>query len=654
MSDPSDSLRHFALILNDETLGASTGGFKRIMDIIMAYPQLAQRKVFLDANNELCFPLEALATKRFGTTTEEHMRLLKRVYEAFPKAVWWRGADGHNSLHTACNNGQRDVAVFLLDVFPRAASVQDNAGAWPSLYNFFDDSSVYLQTVSKMVGAFMKHGKRNSDPAKRRDDYGLPNLDFSSPILLSLGMKNRRATLVRQMLLKKPSDTQLDLTGGNGNDWVQGSIDATVGKLLAKRVSPWILQLCLDTGIAFTTKGLFAFLSSLAKAKPKLLRHVDVTISLHGEFEAHSKSILAGLTKLLRQLPKLETIEISLDHGSGEPAHSELALNAIAEGLGEDRRIKNLTIHIACPRLAGIDTILSTCRNLLSIDLDIRNCTQEGVITLAKGIRRSVSLQQLHVSFDDLSITSDTNVVIEAVAASSSIKHLFFIVSSAIGDELVFPALTQLSQLKTLLFDGRLTRLLSRSGSSAIFDLLEGPNNLEGLSMLCHSTNRLCEILKRNTILRRLHAVFYGCHRDAKKMVGGIVEALRDSNSTLIHVGLERLRENGVTLASLRAQERAQLDYYLKLNSVGRARVMRAETSTITDVVEVLEGVLDNDESHDEAKSLSLCYGLLRESPQLWSSEYTAGAALVEEEVAVDAGEASDDARESDDPNDLV
>lgn len=53
-------------------------------------------------------------------------------------------------------------------------------------------------------------------------------------------------------------------------------------------------------------------------------------------------------------------------------------------------------------------------------------------------------------------------------------------------------------------------------------------------------------------------------------------------------------------------------------------------------MVEVLEGVLEDDESHDEATSLSLCYGLLRESPQLWSGEYTAGDAHVEEEDTED------------------
>lgn len=69
-----------------------------------------------------------------------------------------------------------------------------------------------------------------------------------------------------------------------------------------------------------------------------------------------------------------------------------------------------------------------------------------------------------------------------------------------------------------------------------------------------------------------------------------------------------------------------RLKYYTTLNSIGRAKVMHVETANLSDLVQILVDLSDTDsranDAMDEFIGSQLRYGILRESPSLWSGHY--------------------------------
>jgi len=161
--------------------------------------------------------------------------------------------------------------------------------------------------------------------------------------------------------------------------------------------------------------------------------------------------------------------------------------------------------------------------------------------------------------------------------------------------------------------------------TNAVLDLLEASANLVQLEVSCLylSTGRLYELLRKSTLLKSIKIHY--C-REARVISHGRVKALCDSNCTLCAVEIRDGRGQMVP-----AHLGDQLNYYLALNLSRCTKFIRAETSSITIVVELLVELAAMEESRSERRGMALAlrYGLLRENPALWSRVYNK---IVEEE----------------------
>jgi len=102
----------------------------------------------------------------------------------------------------------------------------------------------------------------------------------------------------------------------------------------------------------------------------------------------------------------------------------DMFLNAPAEGLGEDHPLKELILaSLNGPTFWGLESILSTCRNLESFAATFVTLNQEGATSLANGISPSTSLKQVMLHACNIR-SSGTSQVIKAVADSPTIESL--------------------------------------------------------------------------------------------------------------------------------------------------------------------------------------------------------------------------------------
>lgn len=613
---------HVAAILNSQG-ESTTAEYQSIMALVIKYPQLARMEVFRAAghstNDERSILLVALATKRIGSTWTEHMELMELVYLAFPGGIETRDpSNGRVPLHAACNNYMpQSVVLFLLHKCPWSSMMPDNSGAWPSLYRHFQDPCVYREIVTNLVRAFAEEDKLHRVPLKGRDNFDGWQNDVPSPLLVAFGMKIRRSEVLRLLILPNPTGkrTRLDLMNGNVSDMAHLSVPPQLAKLLARRVAPWIQELWIDIGLLFSIQGLSTFFANLADAKPAYLRFVALSFDGSSALLSNA-SILECLPGMLRCSPNLKCLKVLITARSPvETFQGDLVLRSIAAGLGENPSIEELSVHLDPAykyASVGLATILSTCQNLHSIKLSLNSCSREIAALLGHGIRNSMALAEVSLSFSGKFGSSDVNGVIEAIAASSSAKKL--VLGVLTQSALVLPGLSQLTNLRTL--DLSMTAMKSSSylnRTNPLLDLLEAPNNLVSLylSPLHLPPYCLWKILKRNTVLERIEFCRSSEHDILSLQIGGIVDALRHTNRTL--------RDVKTFHDEVPASLMDQLAYYLRLNCAGRAQVMNAETATASTVLEALEGVI-GDESIDDVTSTSLAYELLRECPHLWAS----------------------------------
>ena len=595
---------------------STTEDYKAIKTLILKFPRLARRRVFHSREREtesLDFPLFALATKRIGSTWLEHMELLKLVYSAFPDAIAVLSGYGQLPLHTVCDkNLHPRIVMFFLKKWPQAA-IQKDARADCSPLSYY----VSCPTAHKaVVEALVKAAPNIIEFKYEMDTLTIENERDVEMHPLCIALTTNCAPEILELLIPtNPKSPCVKLELPYTFDSMVGMITPKKSELLVRRVSEWIKTLQFDTRW-FTREGLTTFFSELADAEPEHLDVLDVHIA--SNVFGHSK-VRKAFSKLLSKSPNLSGIRVRKPHDGTGPSNDDPFFSALAAGLDQDHHIVDLGLaSVRGHTFSGLDTILSTCSRLTSIAFTLVSFTQEGLESFVRGIRQSRVLKSLIL--DDLNLPAGgMSQIMEALASSPSIEIVKIEVNQA-GD---IRALTQVTNVKHLVVETDPYKDLYNNGpTNSVLDLLEMSPNLVRLEVtqLHLPVTRLSEILKRNSVLNSL--TIHGC-RDANKVAKGIVRALRDSNGTLLHVQFDD--EDWRLYRDLNEQ----LKYYTALNSMGRAKVMQVETANLSDLVTILVQLSAMsshcDDAGDHVASV-LRYGILRESPSLWSGEYTEGA----------------------------
>lgn len=609
-----------AAILNDPDIGSTTQDYNTIKTLILQYPQIARMEIVPVQSGNVEWknpPIAAFATKRIGSKWDEHMHLLELLHVAFPKGIENRDANGCTSLHIACTNRMPSfVVLFLLDKFPRASMISDNAGAWPLLYEYLRDGIMHKKIVTSLVGVLSE-----SFPEDQCCEGRLESVDLPSPSLVVFALKIARKEMLR-VLFAPDSYAILDLVHGDTSQLAPGSIDTNVADLLARRIGVHIQRLCLDTNNCFTCQGFVTFLSTLAETRPVNLASIELIISLDTFNGELMLPLLDAVSRLFRESYCVKEVKLRVVLDYNGSSEVDLLVSVLAKGLAGHDSLESLSLEgLDGATMYGLEIILSTCSKLRSISLKLQALSDKASMSLRNGFNNSRSLESVHLEFDDGMTSEEMNRAIEAVACSSSVTSLEVIHWPSCGrsKSLLLPGIARLTNLSSLYVSVSCEDISHEHGiPNAVLELLETSNNLVALttSQIYLSPTRLLEALKRNAVLQSFH-MMYGNKKE--EAVGVVVEALQQSNGTLRHVSIEDFDDEALHYGYAPTHLETQLDYSLRLNRAGRAEVMVSSANAST-VVQVLGEAL-RDSSNDEVITTSMCYSLLRESPHLWSNQ---------------------------------
>ena len=185
----------------------------------------------------------------------------------------------------------------------------------------------------------------------------------------------------------------------------------------------------------------------------------------------------------------------------------------------------------------------------------------------------------------------------------------------------IIPQLRQIKSLNNLKVIS-----LSPSANSAdvttteLIDLIK-QQNLTNLHVLGHQLNlsQIFDSIATNTTLKKIK--FENNYGDDKTtfvldmVKPKILEVLEYSNATLTKVG-PLLKDYDDDLYS-------RINYFLDLNRNGRSK-LRQDNTSIQDVVDCIKDVTNEEENHSEEqelKEINRIFGLLKECPNVWSSQ---------------------------------
>ena len=592
---------------------STTEDYETAKELIQKYPGLARKSVFeREVDHQLvdALPIFALATKRIGATWIQHMELLELFYDAFPASLECTSIANtlfRTPLHAACrSNLHPRVILYMLEKYPQAAMHKHERGGWPPLtyYLLQRNRNPCKAVVKALVNAAPDTIEFECvDYAKLMPEEEAPTqLEVPAPLLLACS-QNCSLEILQLLIPSNPKRPHVKIELSYGH--IDQVITTEYADLLAKKVSKWVKVLQVDDRW-FTPEGFALFLSTLADESTVALTTIDICVA------NQRAEVRQALKRLVRQSRNLEKIRVrtkpSRDVG---PLDDDALLSALVDGLEHSSTIKSLFLGKFRGRsFADLARVLSTCSSMQSIGFSHVTFTSESVESLIHGIQQSMDLQA--VMFDACDMPKGgMSKIVEALADCPTLEVLITNLPQAD----VVPALAQLSNVTYLHIipssDGAYR--YKHESASSILDLMETSTNLVRLivSGLYLSPSRLYHVLQRNGTLTHLeiHST-----RIATKTTKAIVKALRDANTTLETAVVKR--ENGTTVGKSIGEE---LMYYLILNLLGRAQIMRPELSTINDVVELL-GRIDSGPFQGDAR---LYYGILRECPSLWSKEYS-------------------------------
>ena len=586
--------------------------FETLKKLVTKYPSIASSKSFQVEYNHTIhveFPLFAFATKRVGANWTQHMELLQLFYHAYPEAIQHTTSYGYLPLHAACDNGlDPRIILYFFEQYPEAASVKHCKGGWTPLAYYIMGSQPLEEVVKALIDAAptcIEHEYANAVGSDGRIT-ALP-----TPLVLAF-CKNCNDSILSLLVPTTPESLCLMLDYEAEHEELVGSITSERAEMIATRVSPWIRSLRLNTKW-FNRNGLAAFFSKLSESTLSSLEvfEMNVTSKVFADV-----NVTNAFSNLIRQSPNLQALFIKRPKDDTGPSNDDSFLSSLARALKGNEKLSRVFLGGLGGSFASLSEIMASCSDLKSVTVSNMEFTRDAVDSLVHGIRESSKLEHVFIHFCTMP-TGGMNRVLEAIATSCpTINALQLAISQADG----LPALSQLTNLEylSIVMDPNYGNLYDRGPTKSILNLLETSTNLTRLDTRSFAlpASDLSDILKQNNTLNILN--IRDC-ANANAMVEGIVEALRESNASLLDVEVESVVE------PISDELRQQLQYYTALNCVGRSQLIKAETANVSDLVQILIHLSEMDaQGQDRMKYIAalLRYGILRESPSLWSGHY--------------------------------
>ena len=311
---------------------------------------------------------------------------------------------------------------------------------------------------------------------------------------------------------------------------------------------------------------------------------------------------------------KDDDLGLRSDNVSQAPIYdAESLLGSLTLGLKNNGTLRDLQIEgLDLPTVDGMIEFLREtrfplggCITFRRVDIVNENKDYMHEITEQKPkAQQSLAKSKCRIQdliLDECTISPESlGCLIQELAKLETLRYLRIISSSIYVDRLGTSRTILTEALSVFLRDSRIHTL-----------------SLHGYS---YDHPAIAKALRNNRSLTSFSTDAHHTHEDRKSYL----EVLQHHNTTLTHVSLGRtnIRE--------RCRTHQQMNYFLWLNQVGRARARRPGTNMADLLHRAIRDARKKRSStprkhryhprHYEEKLVNLCYGLLQESPSIWAT----------------------------------